>query len=836
MTLLQLLKLIVLKNIRADRFLTVLSIVGVALGIGLFSGVKVASDRAVSSFDADISGINPRTNYEILDTSGLDFREEIYRKVREKNDASFPLLEIKGYLPAFRETIDIRGLDTVRVSGYLDMPTGAGSGYADYFRTVNGILITKRFAHEHRLKKGDLLKALVYDRAFDLKVVDLLDMPPLPQNTFIMDIGNFQEYLGRVGWLSGIDLIADEAKAAEIRQALPRSLAIGRKERAIEDQKALIKSFRYNLEFISLIAILVGVFLLYNTVFISVVKRRTEIGILRGLGIGKRTVVALFLLHGLFLGLIGSALGIVFGQAFAYVAAGAVEKTISTMYGAISIRDFAMTRGDILLSFVVGILVSLVASAVPAFEAAGTRPVESAREGTFEAGRRERLSHHPLFGMAVVISGGILAYIEYRYMPFDFPFLAYAGILAIILGFTVLSPVYLSLLLRAFGRISGRLFGSTGIITAGDMQGSIYRFSVALMSVAISSALIISLFTLIFSFRNSLKGWIGRNITADVYIKPLSCTSNFCYFPLSEDLVKEVGSAPGVAFVDRFRTLMIDFKGRKIVAGFGERAALQERLHRPGTGRYPGDGRSIGVSTYLATRYGLRKGETVHLDTPAGRKAFVIGDVFSSYSTSSGFVYLDRRWLKEYWGLDDTTQLGIYLDKGVDAEAFIRRLEGTLQPRYSVGVMNARQLKDGVLAIFDRTFAITYAIELISILVSLIGVVNTLLALVLERKREISILRYLGADWTQLRAMLLLSAGITGIAGIALGAVIGPAMSVIFIEVINKISFGWEIHIRLPLLHLLLTSLGLFLAILLAGMIPMGVARKIDPKRFVSFE
>jgi putative ABC transport system permease protein len=837
MTLLQLIRLIVQKNIRAEKFLSVLSIIGVALGIGLFIGVRVASDRALESFEADIRGLNPYANYEVLDSSGIDFHESVYRKVREINENSFPVLEVKGYLPATKETIDLKGIDTVRAVRFLKLKAGMRAGFADYFRELNGVVITKAFAEGHSLKTGDSLRALIYDGEFVLKVVDIIDIPLLAPNTLLMDLGNYQEFLGKTGFLSRIDLDTDPATAAKILEIVPPSLSIERKEQLIKEQQSLIKSFRYNLQFVSLIAILVGIFLLYNTIFISTVKRRTEIGILRGLGIGKGTVVLLFVIHGLFLGLIGSVLGILFGQGVAWFAVGAVEKTITSMYGTISISGHTLASGDMLLAIGLGLFVSFFASAVPALEAARTRPNESSREGTGETKQRRRSTYYLRAGLLLVGLGGALAYIDYRGMPFDFPFLAYAGILFILLGFTVLAPSYLSLLLSVFKKPLERSFGPGGIIALGDMQGSTYRFAVALMSVAVSSALIISLFTLIYSFRSSLMVWIQKNISADVYIKPEACRANFCYFPLSDGLVGAVEAFPGVAFVDRFRTLQIDFRGRKIVAGFGERDELLQPTGREGAAlENKQQKRDIGVSGYLGTKYGLKTGDSIELLTPAGKVPFVISNIFSSYSTASGFVYLDRKWLKEYWGLDDATQLALYLDKGVDIKRFIRRLGDAVQPQYSVEIMNNGELRERVLAIFDRTFAITYAVELISIVVSLMGVINTLLALVLERKREFSIIRYLGADWRMLRGMLVLSAGIVGTAGIALGAVIGPAMSIIFIEVVNKISFGWEIHFQLPVLYLSLLCLGLFLTTLVAGLIPMHVARKIDPKRFISFE
>jgi putative ABC transport system permease protein len=243
-----------------------------------------------------------------------------------------------------------------------------------------------------------------------------------------------------------------------------------------------------------------------------------------------------------------------------------------------------------------------------------------------------------------------------------------------------------------------------------------------------------------------------------------------------------------------------------------------------------------GISEYLSIQSGLKKNDLLELKSPAGSVTFRINDVSSSYSTTSGYIYIDRKWLNRYWGLDDTTQMSVYVSRDTDLNQFITGLKATLLPEYSLEIWNNRELRDKVMDIFNKSFAITYAIEFISILVSLIGVITTLLSLVIERKREISILRYVGASWQQLRQTLLLSAGITGITGIILGTFLGSLMSVILIQVVNKISFGWEIHFRIPFLYLLTIIVVVFLTTLFAGYLPSRIARRIDPRRFVSFE
>jgi putative ABC transport system permease protein len=840
----KLIRILIIRNIREEKFLTFLSVIGIALGIGLFTGVKVASDRAITSFESDIKGMSPYANYEIFDTSGLDFSEEVYRKVRAIEENSFPVLKTFGYVPAFKESIDVNGIYTVKVARLMRSSRSQRIDVEHIYRDLNGVLITRKFSDKYSLKKGDMFKALVYDRAYTLKVVDVLDSDSLPTNMVVMDIGNFQEIFGRTGLLSGIDLATGKKRAEEIRKILPFDLSIEKKEKIFENQKSLVASFRYNLQFVSLIAILVGIFLLYNTVFISVVKRRTEIGILRSLGTDKRTVVMLFAVQGLLLGLIGSLLGIFFGQIAAYFSVMAVEKTISTMYSTVSISDYLITRHDALIAILLGLFISLLASAVPSFESSKIRPNESSREGSFEGRYRKYQKIVAFAGVLLVFSGCFMSYLDYRYMPFEFPFVAYGGILLIIAGFTFFSPFYLGVILRIMKRTVERAFGAIGKITLGDMKGNISRFSVALMSVAISSALIIAILTLIFSLRGSLEGWIHKNITSDVYIKPESCKANYCFYPISKEVFGTVKSLPEVEGIDRFRGIQTELFGRKVVAGFADVGVKKRYLQRRYTdreyerilGEMEGNQPVAGISEYLSTKYGLKKGDTINLKSPSGNAAFRVNDIFSSYATTSGFIYIDRKWLNKYWGLDDMTQMSVYLKKNANVGEFIGRLREKLPPGYSLDIMNNQTLRDKVMDIFNKSFAITYAIEFISIIVSLIGVINTLLALVFERKKEISVIRYLGGSWGQIQQTLILSAGLVGLAGILLGSLLGPLMSIILVRVVNKISFGWQIHFRIPFVYLSAVTAVLFLTTLFSGLLPSRVARRIDPKRFVSFE
>lgn len=854
MTLLRLLRILIVRNIRQEKLLTVLSIIGVALGTGLFTGVKVASDRAISSFESEIRGLNPHATHEISDVSGNDFDERIYRDVRRFDPDCLPVIKTFGYLPELKDAIDLNGVYTIKTAKFLELTNvaqglkgGFPHGNIDwetYYRTMNGVLVSARFSERYSLKKGDTIRAFIYDKDSVLKIVGILNNSSLPANTVIMDIGNFQEYFRKIGRLSRIDLATDEQTIDDLRRHLPLHLGVEAKFDLFRNRTSLVKSFRHNLQFVSLIAILVGIFLLYNTVFISVAKRRTEIGILRGLGADRKTVVLLFASQGFVLGMIGASLGILLGQVAAYLSVIAVEKTISTLYSSIAISDYLLTKRDIFMALILGVLVSLAASIVPSYEASKIRPHETSREGSFEGRYRRYQTSVALAGISLVLLGLAVAFIDYRNPPFSFPLLAYTGILFVIGGFTLVAPLYLTLMLRILTGPTQFFSRPIGTLTIGDMKGSTQRFSLAVMSVAISSSLIISLLIVIFSLRGSLESWINKNITADIYIKPASCKANYCFYPMSAEIIGIVESFPDVVAVDRFRGLHLDLFGKKVIAGFADIGVKRHYLHRMYRDRHyegilqemEGNEPVAGISEYLSLQYGLKINDKIELDSPSGRVAFRINDVSSSYSTTSGYIYIHRKWLNKYWGLDDATQVSVYVRDAADIDEVIAMLKSRLLPFYSLEIMNNRELRDRIMDIFNKSFAITYAIEFISIMVSLIGVVTTLLSLVIERKREISILRYLGTNWGQIKQKLVLSATITGLAGIILGILLGFLMSLILIQVVNRISFGWEIHFSIPCLLLAGIMVVVLLTTVVAGYLPGRVVRRIDPRKFISFE
>lgn len=839
----KLVRLLVWRHLREERILSGLSVIGVALGLALFVGVRIAADQTLEAFAADIRGLDSRAAHVVQDPAGVEFDEEIYPRLFEISGRIIPFLKTTVVFPGRADSAALLGVPLFEAAGLLESAPDWDLRDPAMFEALAAVILPAELAARLGLSVGDSIEAVVYDRREILVIAGIVKSDALPPETILMDIGNFQEAFGRVGVLSGIDILDGES-VSDLRAALPPSLVIDSKARLIQNQDSLLSAFRYNLQFLSFIAILVGLFLLYNTVFLTVVKRRTEIGILRGLGASRWLVAAVFALQGVILGAAGSVIGIALGRLIAGVAVGAVEATVTSMYSPVRVSQAGLSMADAAMALGLGIAASLAAALVPAIEAARIRPNESAREGSFEGRYKPWQRGMAAGGGGLIMLGVALAWGDHRFAPFDFPWLASAGVAVLILGFTLISPLYLRLVLWVLRGPVRVLFRATGRIALNDMSGQLIRFSVALMSVAISGALIVAMTVLIVSFRTTFVTWIDANLLADVYIKPEVCESNFCFAAMSPEVLNIVRAMPEVAGAQRFRPLRGEVMGEDVTLAFGEMqvvrdfdpkrfidradhdAGLAEMIEQPG----------VAITDYLAIKKNLRRGDTLVIPTPSGAREFTIVGTFRNYSSAAGVVFLDRRWMEEYWERDDYATLSLNLRAGVDAEEFLPLLREALGPNMALELMNQAELKRRAIAVFDQSFAITWAIEGIAIIVSLIGILNTLLAFVFERQREISVIRYLGGTWRQIRHTLMIAAGIGGLAGIGLGAVLGAVMSLIFVKVINRMSFGWVVELSLPTGLLAVLMAGLYACILVAAMLPAHAAQRIDPRRFIAFE
>jgi putative ABC transport system permease protein len=601
----------------------------------------------------------------------------------------------------------------------------------------------------------------------------------------------------------------------------------------------MLSSFELNLAALSYIALLVGMYLIYNTVAISVVARRPEIGTLRALGATKRGIFGAFVAEGALFGVTGSLVGLVFGAFLAQLSIGAVSRTVDALYVA-SHADHVIYAPLVLLkAFIVGVVLSMLSALVPALEAAQTPPAIAMRSAGYEQ-RPKGLAPR------LALAGAILLALAYgcTFMPAidDIPLFGYASGLLIIFGGSLFTP----LLIGGFSRAAIAFFGprsAAGHLAAANLGASPVRNSVAVASLMIAIAMMVSIAILIGSFRTTVVAWADDTLKADLFVRPLGLQDASYDARFSPSVAKIIARIPGVAAVDTFRGISIPFRGRITTLGAADFSTIAQRNKLRFIGvadtralaqTLPGT-TGVLISDPFATKFHLGRGDTFSLDTPAGQTTFTIAAIYNDYSSDAGIVLMDSRTFIRLYHDDSVNSIAIYAKPDADLAKLRSDVVRRVLP-LRVDAQTTRELRKLVVTVFNRTFAITYALYVISITIAVLGVVSTLFALVLERRREIGLMRYLGLRTRDVRRMVYYEAAFIGFLGGLMGVVIGVLLSLLLIFVINRQAFGWLIELHMPYDFLLEAIALVVVAAVIAGVYPAGVAARIRTAEAVRSE
>jgi putative ABC transport system permease protein len=587
---------------------------------------------------------------------------------------------------------------------------------------------------------------------------------------------------------------------------------------------------------LSWVALVVGLFLVYNTVTISVIARREEVGVLRAIGVTRAQVVALFLGEAAVLGLAGAALGLGLGRLMADAAVGLTASTVSTLYIAAAAQPPGLTTGHAILATAIGIPLSLLAAAVPAIE--GSRvPPTAAMRGSDRLEMRRRFPVVSLIAPVLTLAAACgLA----RLGPVDGrPLFGYASSFATIIGASLLVPAIIFTLARLLRAPLARLLGVEGLLAHANLAASIPRLSISVAALAVSLSMMVAVAVMIGSFRDTVAYWIGQTLQADLFIGPGMQPTVGSEQTLSAPVIDAVSRHPEVETADRFRNIDLVYRDNLVALGGGSFDIVLK--HGSLLFKAPADGRealrralgteAVIVSEAFANKYGTKPGDTLTLRTPAGEHAFPVAAVYYDYAVDRGVIVMDRPTFVRYFGDLTPTGIAAYLKEGADPERVRAEILASLGEGHQAFIYTNRDLRSEVLRIFDSTFAITYALEIIAIVVAMLGVAATLLTLVLERRRELSLLRLIGAARRQVQRVVVIEAALIGAASQVIGLIVGLALSMILIYVINVQSFGWTIQFRVPVLFLVQVSVLVVIATAVAGLYPARRATTLVVER-----
>ncbi|HUP46039.1 MAG TPA: FtsX-like permease family protein [Thermoanaerobaculia bacterium] len=840
---------LVLRPLVREKLRTVLTVLGIAVGVGVVVAIQLANQSALRAFRESVDAVAGRANYQVVADAGL-VPEEVLLRLQPlwRAGARFaPVIDVEGVIEPSQQPVRLLAVDLFsdlhfRDYRYATVLTSEGGAappsarqYLELFRP-DSIVVPAPFAKQHGLRMGSGVVLNVNGRRQQLVLRGILEAHG-PATAFngsivIADISVAQRHFGMDGQLSRIDLIIPEnwPAVAAVEKLLPPGLRLERPSRRNERVDRMLRAFRVNLFALAGVALLVGMFLVYNTVLISILRRRREVGILRTLGASPRQIFLAFLGEGALLGLAGSLAGIVLGNILGTSILGLVGRTINALYITSRPEAVVLTPRVIALGLVVGIALSLLSAVQPAFEASRVPPNTMIR-----AGLQQRVTARSSL-IAAALAAFVLGFLATRIPPAGgIAVGGYLAVLFVVAGFSALAPVIIRTTSVAAKPLLRRLFGVTGSVAAASVPASLRRTAVAGAALALAIGMMVAVALMVGSFRETVRIWVDQTVQSDLWLRPARELSNAQTAVFPPQIAEEVARVDFVRAIDRIRGRDVIYEETIIWVGSGEFGVaadlgdlpmVKPRSPDPALRKAAATG-GVVVSESFAVHFKKDVGDTVTLPVPGGRRSFPITGIYRDYSNDRGVVVMDRPLFVETFGDETINTIVVYLKPGVDHEWARVRLEEMFGPKYGAFAVSNASIRREVMTIFDQTFMITYALLGVAIVVAVLGIVNTLSALILERTRELALLRVAGMSHAQVTTMIVLESTLIGFAAMVTGVVMGWVLSWILIHVINKQSFGWTIDFHVPA-ELIAVSLAItFLSSIAAGFVPARLANRI---------
>lgn len=812
---------LVWRPVLRDTVRAALAVIAVALGTAVVTAIDLAGTAAAGSFESSLASVVGKTSFEILANGGVDERLigrlaslPLNARFAPVSEASIPLPNA-GFVPVY-------GIDMV-TEALLRPGSRPGASHCDGSEAVVSSRLARRLPSHFVIGSQPFCIASEVDASGgDFVTVDIADL---------------QHALERYGTVDRVDVFLSPGESSdvverELRAALPAGYQITRPGTQSRENQRMLAAFRWNLRILSYIGLLVGAFLIYNTVSISVVRRRSEIGILRALGTSRRAILLIFLAEAAAIGVIGALIGVALGRILAAALVGMISSTVQSLYTSSSPAPLRLQPLWLLWSVFLGLVVAVASAWFPAFEALRIAPVEAMGRGARETRFRGNVRRNILWA---IVSAAVAFFASKAGPVGGAPVFGYLASLLSVAAAAALTPwlvVQCDRLLRPSLR---KLFGAEGMIGGRGLALALGRTSVVVAALATAVAMVASVGTMIASFRQTVLLWVDGQLRADLYVSAAGPSSAGSYPAISPEIPRLLRGVEGVADIDVFSGLELHYQGQRATLGAGDADVVRRhgRIMFVSGNRdailrtLPGGDRAI-VSEPFAEKHHLRTGDRLLLPLGSHQVSLQVAGIYYDYSSEAGYVILDRSTLLKYLPGQPPTSIALYARPGVDRDRFRGAVERRLAA-FPVTVAANWEIRREAMAIFDRTFSITWTLELIALIVAVLGAANALLAMVIDRRREIGMLRYLGAASRQIRRMILLEAGLLGFLALLIGAALGIVLSGLLIFVINKQSFGWTIQFHPPGLLLAAAMILIWVMTLLAGLYPARMAAALNP-------
>jgi len=773
-----------LRYLKRRRSLSLLQLLGIGCGVAAAVGMALSAQTALSSFSKAIAFLKGKSTHSLERPAGpleeglllalsqdpalAAFSPVIDRRIRLSTGEIFRLLGIDPFLdrairPALAEIRPAQG-------------TGAAEGLISFLIDEQAVWIDEQLAGQLKIKIGGFLES----SRGRIKVVGTFPNPS-SEPLVLMDIAQAQRLFDLAGKVDRVDLALIDEAGFRSRWTEGFRIQSGRQRQ--ETLSDMLQAFRLNLQALSLLALFVGVFLVYNTAMFTVVSRRRDAGILRSLGASRKEILLAFSAEIFLLGSLGGALGGAFGFLLSRFLTQLVAGTISNLYFFLRPAPHEWSWWILLIGILLGWGASLLGAVFPLSELVRVDPIRALRGRTARTGGTKWAGKAALGGLGILSMSFFLLIASSFHVYFGF-----ASSFALLLGASLFTGLVLLLLSPAIRRFLSRLGGLAGKVAAGNIRHNLGRTSVAVAAFMVALSMSIGLGSMIGSFRQTLLWWMGTQLQADLFIGKIGEAE------VPENFYEEVRLLPGIGGLDLYRNVQIIYQGTPIYVASVEAASLQKYTRfgwlRGGDENWePVKKGAVIISESFQRRFGVKEGDQVVLEGRRGPASVVIAAVFYDYTSEHGVVMMDRSTYTHIFEDRTINTLGVFVDaRYPERKEILNRVSRMAQDR-GLPFYTREQLWDSILSVFDSTFAVTRSMRWMAIIVAFFGIAGALMTLFIERQKEFGIYRALGFSTRQVAGMTLLEGLGMGLVSLLISTGVGTALAWILIRVINRESF-----------------------------------------------
>jgi putative ABC transport system permease protein len=785
-----------------------LAIAAIALGVALGVAVHLINASALNEMSFAAHRLAGEADLVIRGPRG-GFDEALYPRIARlpQVEAANPAVEADVAIAGSVATLRIIGFDPLRAAQVQPALLPERRSLVSDLFDPDAILLSPAAAARLGLKTGDSLAIRVGTSDIALRVAGLLPEGAYRQPLGVMDIGAAQWRLARMGRLNRLDLrLKPGTDVAGFRRILQRELPPGVHAVTPDVEAArgadLSRAYRLNLDMLALIALFTGAFLVFSSQVLALLRRRPQFALLRAIGLTRTRLAVLLVAEGAVIGIAGSILGLIAG----YHVAAYVVQHFGADLGAGYFRSLAphlhVDPQALVFYFILGLLFAVLGSAVPALEAARRPPAQALRAGDDEAGVRQLRTAGP--GAGLIVLGLLLTLAP----PVNgLPVAGYAAIALILIGAVLILPW---LALACLRRLPLPRFAPAALAVA-QLQATPRQVALGIATIVTSFSLMVAMLIMVHSFRTSLDSWLNRMLPADLYLRAARAGETGFLAP---DEQARIAALPALARVEflRTRNLLLDPARPPVI--LIARSNPPELLPIIGATAIPATDQPppVWVSEVAADLYGFRVGERVALPIGEDSTLFTIAGIWRDYAHQAGAIVLERGLYERLTGDRLASEAALWLAPGASPQEVVPALRARLEGSTAPEIASTGEVRAASLALFDRTFAVTYALEIAAVLIGLFGVSVSFGAQALARRREFGVLRHIGMTRREIGAMLGSEGMLVSALGAGVGCVLGCLVSLILVHVVNRHSFHWSMELHIPWLPLMGLALTLITA------------------------